>query len=312
MDSDIVLALGIAFAASFGVLFYFVPWLSSRVLDQPNARSSHSAPTPRGGGVVFVAIPSIVAFSCLGAEFGVIGLLPLLTIPLAAVGLADDCFNLPAAPRFLAQLVTGSVFVWLSPLPFTSWASIFVVISAVAIINFTNFMDGLDGLVASCLAIALVTAAIQLQAPCSIWALIGSLSAFLFWNWSPAKVFMGDVGSTFLGSVFAGMLLQSSNWLQAFGLLLVASPVLGDALVTVLRRFSSGQPVFQAHKQHLFQRLNQAGWSHGCVATTYLLATSLLGAALFAGGLMAVLPLLSLELLAALWLEQRVAAPFGQ
>ena len=122
---------------------------------------------------------------------------------------------------------------------------------------------------------------------------------------------MGDVGSTFLGAVFVGLVLQSTNWHQALGLLLVPAPVLGDAFVTLLRRVAARQPVFQAHRQHLFQRLNQSGWSHAHVASTYLLATALLAVALFAAGLEAVVLLLFIEVMAAWWLERRVAVPFG-
>ena len=122
---------------------------------------------------------------------------------------------------------------------------------------------------------------------------------------------MGDVGSTFLGAVFAGLVLQSANWPQALGLLFVAAPVLGDALITVLRRLAAGQPVFQAHRQHLFQRLNQAGWSHARVASTYLLATALLAGALLTAGLEVVVLFLLMELAVAWWLERRVAIPFS-
>ena len=310
MDPAIALTIGIGFAASSVALSRLIPWLSSRMLDQPNSRSSHVVPTPRGGGAVFVAISSLVALASLGAHSGAIAWLPLLAFPLAAVGWADDRLDLPARARFLVQLATGGVLVWLSPLPITPWSSIVLMISAVAVINFTNFMDGLDGLVASCLAVALAAAAIHLQAPLPIWSLLGALVGFLCWNWSPAKVFMGDVGSTFLGAVFAGLVLQAGNWPQALGLLLVAAPVLGDALVTLLRRLSAGQRVFQAHRQHLFQRLNQAGWSHARVASSYLLATALLAGALLTAGLEAVVLLLLIQLAVAWWLERRVAVPF--
>ena len=311
MDPAIAWTLGIGCTVSSGVLARLIPWLSSRMLDQPNRRSSHVVPTPRGGGAVFVAIASLVAVGPLGGHVGVMGRLPLVAFPLAAVGWVDDRIDLPVPARFLVQLATGCVLVLLSPLPIPPWTSIFLVISGVAVINFTNFMDGLDGLVASCLAIALAAVAIQLNAPLSIWSLVGALVGFLCWNWSPAKVFMGDVGSTFLGAVFVGLVLQSTNWHQALGLLLVPAPVLGDAFVTLLRRVAARQPVFQAHRQHLFQRLNQSGWSHAHVASTYLLATALLAVALFAAGLEAVVLLLFIEVMAAWWLERRVAVPFG-
>jgi UDP-N-acetylmuramyl pentapeptide phosphotransferase/UDP-N-acetylglucosamine-1-phosphate transferase len=172
-------------------------------------------------------------------------------------------------------------------------------------------MDGLDGLVAGCMAVALAAAALQLAAPLPIWALVGSLLGFLIWNWSPAKVFMGDVGSTFLGAVFAGLVLQAPSWPEALALLLVATPLLGDAFLCVPRRLFAGQRVFQAHRLHLFQRLHQAGWPHARVSSLYVAATALLAMALLTCGLPWVLGLAALELLIGVWLDQRVAVPFA-
>ena len=207
---------------------------------------------------------------------------PSLDCPLAVVGLLDDRHNLPATLRYGVQLLTAAVVLGLSPLvqpvglsvASGSWLLVaalgFLLIAVTAVINFTNFMDGLDGLVAGCMTVTIAALTTDLMAPWSLWALVGSLLGFLIWNWSPAKVFMGDVGSTFLGVVFAGLVLQASSWTQAFGYLLVATPLLGDACLCVPRRWLAGQRVFQAHRLHLFQRLHQAGWSHARVALTYL------------------------------------------
>jgi UDP-N-acetylmuramyl pentapeptide phosphotransferase/UDP-N-acetylglucosamine-1-phosphate transferase len=172
-------------------------------------------------------------------------------------------------------------------------------------------MDGLDGLVAGCMAVTIAALAIALAAPWPIWALVGSLLGFLLWNWSPAKVFMGDVGSTFLGAVFAGLVLQAPSWPEALGLLVVATPLLGDACLCVLRRLLAGQRVFQAHRLHLFQRLHQAGWSHARVSSLYIAATAALAVALLAGGWLWVFGLAVVELLVGVWLDQRVAVPFA-
>ena len=187
----------------------------------------------------------------------------------------------------------------------------FLVIAFTAVINFINFMDGLDGLVSGCMAVAIACLAFSLSAPWPLWALVGSLLGFLFWNWSPAKVFMGDVGSTFLGAVFAGLVLQAPSWPAAFSYLLVATPLLGDAFVCVPRRLLAGQRVFQAHRLHLFQRLHQAGWSHARVSLTYIAATSVLGCALLSGGLPWVFSLAIGEVLFGVWLDRRVAVPFS-
>ena len=184
-------------------------------------------------------------------------------------------------------------------------------IAVTAVINFTNFMDGLDGLVGGCMAIAIAASSLVLNAPWSLMALVGSLVGFLFWNWSPAKVFMGDVGSTFLGAVFAGLVLQASSWPEAFGLLLIATPLLGDACLCVPRRLMAGQRVFQAHRLHLFQRLQQSGWPHARVSILYIAATGVLALSMLAGGWPWVLSLAVVELLVGMWLDRRVAVSFS-
>jgi len=152
-------------------------------------------------------------------------------------------------------------------------------------------------------------AALQFRATAT-WSLVGGLLGFLVWNWSPAKVFMGDVGSTFLGAAFAGTVLQATDPATALGLLLVGFPLLADALICVLRRAADGQPVFEAHRLHLFQRLNQAGWPHGRVAGLYLGATALGGLAFLANGLAGMTCMVIVDMLAGIWLELRLAAPF--
>ncbi|WP_242036139.1 glycosyl transferase [Cyanobium sp. FACHB-13342] len=238
--------------------------------------------------------------------------LPLLALPLAVVGFLDDRHNLPASLRYGVQLATALLLILMSPLPLPWLALPLLFIAVTAVINFTNFMDGLDGLVTGCMAVALSAIATELAAPWPLWALVGALLGFLLWNWSPAKVFMGDVGSTFLGAVFAGLVLQARSWPEALGMLLVATPLLADACLCVPRRLMAGQPVFKAHRLHLFQRLHQAGWSHGQVASLYIAATAASAVALLWGGLQAVLTLAATELLVGLWLDQRVAVPFAK
>ena len=311
----------LAAGASWLLLRALIPYLRSRLLDQPNARSSHREPTPRGGGVAFVLVAAVAgAIGWLSAAFSVQSgfggtlptvSVPLLALPLAVVGFLDDRHNLTADLRYGVQLATALLVILLSPLPLPWLALPFLLIAVTAVINFTNFMDGLDGLVAGCMAVAIGALAIALAAPWPLWALVGSLLGFLLWNWSPAKVFMGDVGSTFLGAVFAGLVLQARSWPEALGLLLVATPLLGDACLCVPRRLLAGQRVFQAHRLHLFQRLHQAGWSHASVSSLYIAATAVLAVTLLAGGWLWVVGLAAAELLVGVWLDQRVAVPFA-
>ncbi|MEA5474964.1 glycosyl transferase, partial [Synechococcus sp. CCY9201] len=279
----------------------------------------------------------LVALLASGVSLGAGGwsalaALPLLCTPLALVGLLDDRHSLPVGLRYGVQLLTALVTLLVSPLlvlpePNAALPPLALVVvapllllAATAVINFTNFMDGLDGLVAGCLAVALAAAALQLAAApdlapvalLPLWALVGGLLGFLLWNWSPARVFMGDVGSTFLGAVFAGVVLQATSWPEALGLLLLATPLLGDACLCVPRRLLAGQRVFQAHRLHLFQRLHQAGWPHARVALLYIGATAALAAALWIGGWPWVVALAALELLIGFRLDQRVAVSFDQ
>ena len=292
-----------------------IPKLSLNLLDKPNARSSHREPTPRGGGLAFVIVST--GFSLIAIVSGAIPfatslqpVLPLVALPLAIIGLLDDRWSLPASWRYAAQLVTAFFILWLSPMSIPWLLMPPLIVTVTAIINFTNFMDGLDGLVPGCMAVALSAVALKLSAPWPIWALVGALIGFLFWNWSPAKVFMGDVGSTFLGAVFAGLLLQAPSWSDAVGLLLVTTPLLGDACFCVPRRLLAGHRVFKAHRLHLFQRLHQAGWPHARVSSFYIVATAALAVAFLAGGLPCVVGLAIGELLAGIWLDQNVALPF--
>jgi len=280
-------------------LWGLIPWLRRRLLDQPNARSSHKIATPRGGGAVFVLVGSLLSLA-LGA--GTSAWIPLICCPLALVGLLDDRYDLPAAWRYAAQVATASVLVAIAGVALPIWALPLVLVAVTAVINFTNFMDGLDGLVALC--------GVVLMASAGLWPVAGALLGFLAWNWSPAKVFMGDVGSTWIGAVFAGMVLQQPGPLEAISLLLVGFPLLGDALICVLRRLRAGQPVFQAHRLHLFQRLQRGGWPHANVSLLYGSATALLALARPLGGAAALTPLIGAELLIALWMERNHAVSF--
>ena len=308
-------------AASSCFLWVLIPSLRRCFLDQPNERSSHYQPTPSGGGVAFVLVASIASLlELLFGSSSASASLPmvaaaLLAMPLALIGFLDDRHNLPATLRYCVQLITASVVILVSPLVTSSFGLspllALLLIAVTAVINFTNFMDGLDGLVAGCMAVMMTTTAIHLTSPLPIWSLVGSLLGFLLLNWSPSKVFMGDVGSTFLGSVFVLLVLQAPNWSDAFALLLLATPLLGDACLCVMRRLHARQNVFKAHRLHLFQRLHQAGWPHARVSSLYIAATVVLSIAHLLKGLPLVTIIATFELLLGIWLDQKVAIPFA-
>lgn len=288
------------------LLAALVPVLRRRLLDQPNARSSHQRPTPRGGGLAFVLVASVL---CAVLGDGQAALVPLVCCPLALVGLLDDRLQLPAALRYGAQLLTATALLALASTPLPPWSGPLVVVAITAVINFFNFMDGLDGLVAGC-SLVLFALVAALPGAGGLAPLAGSLLGFLAWNWSPARVFMGDVGSTWLGAVFAGLVLQQRQPIQAAELLLVALPLLADPLVCVLRRLAAGQPVFEAHRLHLYQRLQRAGWAHRQVALLYGGGTAVLALALRWGGGGALVALAAGELALGVALDRRKALSF--
>jgi Fuc2NAc and GlcNAc transferase len=304
------LAVGLGALLGWLLLRALIPLLRQRLLDQPNLRSSHRVPTPRGGGIAFVLVGSALAPLC---GSGTMAWIPLVCCPLAVVGILDDRFDLPASLRYGAQILTAAALVALAATPLTTWQIPVALIAVTAVINFLNFMDGLDGLVASsCLPLLTVSALALSQAggP-ALWPLVGALLGFLVWNWSPARVFMGDAGSTFLGAVLAGACLQQPTLASCLGLLLAGFPLLGDACLCVLRRAAAGEPIFRAHRLHLYQRLQQAGWSHARVTTTYAVAVGVLATAWWLGGLGLLLPLMAGELLLGVWLDRRFAGPFA-
>jgi len=268
-----------------------------RLLDVPNDRSSHSTPTPRGGGIGF-----LIAFAISGAVLAVVntmfselvlgqptvqswGAIALILLPLAIVGFVDDRRNVPAKVRYAVQLGAGTIAVWLVgafPQPWlpmspasAAVAVCVTVIGFTALVNFYNFMDGLDGLVASVSAMQLGFLAVYLGQPVW-WLLVAALLGFLRWNWSPAKIFMGDVGSTALGaSVAIALITPSSDPIRNVAALAITLPLTADAIYTLVRRLLRGENIFQAHRFHLYQRLQQSGWSHRSVAIAYLLWTLL-------------------------------------
>ena len=250
------------------------------LIDVPNERSSHDVPTPRGGGLAIV-LASITAMAVLTVS----GLIPLrLFLALggggamvATVGFMDDCRSLSAAIRLLVHFVAAAWAVaWLGPVTHIELGSgklslgIFAypmsILAIVWFLNMFNFMDGIDGIAASqsvfmCAALAILAWHWEGHSSIAPAALmIGAASAgFLVWNWPPAKIFMGDVGSGYLGFSLAvlglagGVHHPSAPWPW----LIVAGVFAIDATLTVVRRFLRGERVTAPHRTHAFQLLAQ-------------------------------------------------------
>ncbi len=280
--SYLFFAPAIAFLVSLTMVWLIKTRLSQQLLDVPNERSSHTIPTPRGGGLGFIMAFMVTLPLLLSS----VQLVPIYLIlaPLVVIGWVDDRQNVPSRVRYLFQIFTASMAIYyfgsFSQPWLTDWGA-FGSISAIgltliaftAIINFYNFMDGLDGLIAGCSFVQVAFLAVYLQQP-MLWLLAAALLGFLYWNWSPAKIFMGDSGSTFLGAVVAISLLPVADPVIAWSALTITLPLVADAIYTLICRLRDQENIFQAHRRHLYQRLHQSGLSHATVASLYI-ATNL-------------------------------------
>lgn len=297
--TSFVLLVSLAAVSSLVLVGGLRYWLYNRWMDIPNERSSHTSPTPRGGGLGFIvgfAIAGLVANQV--APSLLVAMQPGIwwsLVPLVAIGLIDDWRTVPAGIRYVVQLSVALAVVSMCgglPVPGMAvlgeagdWLAFALnVIGVTALINVYNFMDGLDGLVAGVTAVQLSFLALWYPLPV-LWLGVAALLGFLVWNWSPAKIFMGDAGSTVLGAVMATALISPSvppeeSWLAAAILL----PLVGDAVYTLGRRLVQGENIFQAHRTHLYQRLHQLGWSHSTVAGLYIASTGLMALGLWQSG----------------------------
>jgi Fuc2NAc and GlcNAc transferase len=253
------------------------------LLDRPNERSSHSIPKPRVGGVGVVAALVAVGASLVAAGRAA----PALLVPLGAtflvalLGLADDLRPLPARVRFGVQLALASVVVaaawgrlpavagtlgaWL-PAPVLA---VLAVLWIVWLTNLYNFMDGIDGLAggqAVIAALGLAIVASEVGATTTQWLLLavaGSSLGFLIFNFPPASIFMGDVGSTALGFFFGCVPLLGDRHPVPVGAVAVALALFAlDATVTLVCRVARGERWYAPHRTHLYQRPVARGVSH--------------------------------------------------
>jgi UDP-N-acetylmuramyl pentapeptide phosphotransferase/UDP-N-acetylglucosamine-1-phosphate transferase len=286
---------------SYFLVAIILPQLRSKLLDTPNQRSSHTLPTPRGGGIVFVIIGTLLNYIF---TTGAVRWVPLLCLPLAFVGMLDDYKDLPAVWRYITQLLTAIALIHITKIDVPVWQIPIFLFIITAIINFMNFMDGLDGILAGC--------SVVLFAAISSWSISGAVFGFLIWNWSPSKVFMGDVGSTFIGAVFAGLAFQQPTNQEILSVLLLGFPLFGDSATCIIRRLLTRRNIFKAHKQHLYQRLSQAGWSHSNVALLYIVAVLLLVLVRSVWGIKMLIILIFAEFLLALFLDGLIARKFTE
>jgi len=296
MAPAVLLALlaGAAFLAScLGTRLLITLLRRRQMLDVPNERSSHTVPVPRGGGIAVVG--TIVA---TWAGLGAAGLLARaeLLVPAVAIGLAivswvDDRRGLSPAPRLLAQF--AAVIVTMVALPggalFQGWLpsgldAIATALLWVWFINLFNFMDGIDGIAGSeaaviglgLMLVASTGGAFDLGIALPAAAIVLAALGFLVWNWAPARIILGDVGSVPLGFLLGYLLRELALrglWKAA---LILPLYFLADATVTLLRRLARGERVWRPHRQHFYQRAVQRGLGHDTVVLRVIAADAVL------------------------------------
>jgi UDP-N-acetylmuramyl pentapeptide phosphotransferase/UDP-N-acetylglucosamine-1-phosphate transferase len=306
-----------------------IPLLRRRaVLDRPNERSLHAVPVPRGGGIAVIAA---ILLACL--ELSQLVLTPTISRPimvgavlLAAVSWIDDLRSLPPAVRLAVQAVaiglalragspTGLVFQGWLPSALDGVATAIV---WVWFINLFNFMDGIDGLAGSEAAAIglglLLFGAIGIGHDLGLAATGAGIAAaaigFLVWNWAPARIFLGDVGSVPLGYLLGFLLLEQAargHWKLA---LILPLYFLADATITLLHRLLRGERVWQAHRGHFYQRAVQRGLGHAAVVQRVIAADLvLIGCGWAAENGWPILGLIAAGITVALLLAWLAAAP---
>jgi len=290
----LTLVAGVAFVLSCLGTRALVSLLRRRaVLDVPNERSSHAVPTPRGGGIAIVGAIAIVwGGLCCAAVLAPASLAIVLgMVGLAAISWVDDLRDLSPALRLLAQFAAVALGIWALPrgAVFQGWLPPALDAVATALIwvwflNLFNFMDGIDGIAATeaaSIGLGLVlVASLGVAGSVALAAGAGGVAAaalgFLVWNWAPARIFMGDVGSVPLGYGLGYLLLEMARrgWWKAA--LILPAYFLADATLTLLRRLMRGERVWQAHREHFYQRAVQRGLGHDAVVWRVIAADAVL------------------------------------
>lgn len=282
----VIVLLGVLAAAAIGTR-WLAGFLRRRaVLDRPNERSSHARPTPRGGGIAVVVTIAggWAALALVGAAASPPLAIALGAALLAGVSWADDLRGLSAGIRLAAQAAAvalgiaalpGDALVFQGLLPpaldraltFVAW---------LWFVNLYNFMDGIDGMSGvetASLGIGLaLVAGIAHTAPEPALGLVvaAAVLGFLIWNWHPARIFLGDVGSVTLGYALGWLLIMaaaSGLWAAA---LILPLYYLADATVTLLRRIARGEKFWRAHREHFYQIAASGTLGHAGVARNVL------------------------------------------
>ena len=281
---------GVAFLVAGALVPLLVRFAVGRnLLDVPNLRSSHEVPTPRLGGVAII-LAAWAGVALLRPE----GAWPLILAAtlVGLVGLADDLSSLHFRVKLAAQAAVAAALIVLLPPPLVSEApglggyavAALGVIWMVALSNAFNFMDGIDGITGGvALVNGLFLAALAGEAGAFLPALIGATAGFLIWNISPASIFAGDSGSYFLGFALAAAALYAplpgDGWtpLGFVAGALVFTPYLFDTAYTLAVRLRARKNIFDAHREHIYQRITPTVAMHRRTSNLYYGASVLAG-----------------------------------
>jgi UDP-N-acetylmuramyl pentapeptide phosphotransferase/UDP-N-acetylglucosamine-1-phosphate transferase len=272
-----------------------IPILRRRdMLDYPNERSSHIAPTPRGGGLAMTGsvLLAWIALGQAGLVASSVISIVIGTTLLAVVSWIDDLRGLSPGMRLVAQGVAVTIGILALPEAqsgFSAWSGPALYFAATGLtwvwwINLFNFMDGIDGLAVSeaaaiCAGLLLFTIVGDGADPTAALlaaSIVGAAIGFLVWNWSPARIFLGDVGSVPLGYLSGFLLLDLAvrgRWKIA---LILPLYFLADATITLFRRLLRGERVWEPHRQHFYQRAVRNGLGHSAVVKRVIAADVLL------------------------------------
>jgi UDP-N-acetylmuramyl pentapeptide phosphotransferase/UDP-N-acetylglucosamine-1-phosphate transferase len=275
-DLAVILVAGFAAAA---LIVLMRPLFARYALARPNARSSHKAPTPQGGGVAVVlgGFAALVAVALLGQAQGLAALVPLggAVALLMGLGVADDIVSLPALPRLALQAVAVVAVVATMPagvsaLPMVPLVveRIFEAVALLWFVNLVNFMDGVYWItVAETVPVAAGVYILSLfgavpQTPALVaLALLGAVLGFAPFNRPVAKLFLGDGGSLPIGLVMGWLLLQLAGNGHLAAALLLPLYYLADATITLARRWARGERIMEAHRSHFYQIATTRGFS---------------------------------------------------
>jgi len=276
MITNLVFTLVVLFSTFF--LTWAVKFLliKKNIVDVPNARSSHTIPTPRGGGIaIVISWFSGLFYFFINDQIEANLFFALLSgLILVFIGILDDVFNISPIVRIVAQLITAALALFflaglnilelgIYEFKITILLSLVAFIGIIWFINLYNFLDGIDGY-AAMQAIFMSLAFFYFTNSNYYLLLAAATFGFIIWNWQPAKIFMGDVGSTLLGFNFAVFTIyeQNTETIPIVVFLIISSIFWFDATLTLIRRFLNKEKLTDAHKKHAYQRLTQFGFSH--------------------------------------------------